>query len=244
MRFLAHTPKKSRTKPFFKQMIKLRENILLRKKILKFKRHKWKTFVFHARRKIFKRYLKYKIRNTKGYCVAAKPNRWAGRQGRHRNLLFIYKRFKLFYGLFSKGAVKKIVRKVKRRKKSRLKFLLYSVMERRLDAVIYRSKFSYSSKSARQLIMHKNVTVNGNFITNPAFETKTGDLIQIACTRKVVLEILLRSQHRLWPHPPAHLSINYKTLQIIVGAITYRNLLTCFHFDLKPENMIFDFYYQ
>jgi ribosomal protein S4 len=244
MRFITLTQKKSRTKPFFKQMIRLRENILLRKKILKFKKHKWKTFVFHAKRKTFKRYLKFKIRNTVGYSVSRKPNRWLGRKARHRNLLFTYKRFKIFYGLFSKKAVKKIVRKVKKMKEKQLRLNLYTVMERRLDAVIYRSKFSYSSKSARQLIMHKNVTVNGNFVTNPAFATKIGDLIQIVCSRKVLIEIASRSHKRLWPHPPSHLHINYKTLQIIIGIIDYRDLMNCFHFDLKPENMVLDYYYQ
>jgi small subunit ribosomal protein S4 len=244
MRFLTLTQKKSRTKPFFKQMIRLRENILLRKKILKFKKHKWKDFVFHAKRKLFKRYLKFKIRNTLGYCVSRKPNRWVGRKGRHRNLLFAYKKFKIFYGLFSKKAVKRIVRKVKKMKKKRLRLNLFSVMERRLDAVIYRSKFSYSSKSARQLIMHKNVTVNGNFVTNPAFLTKIGDLIQIVCNKKILVGIVSRSQRRLWPHPPSHLHINYKTLQIIIGRMDYRDLMTCFHFDLKPENMVLDYYYK
>ena len=250
MKFYSILGKKSRIKPFFKQMIRLRENVLLRKKILvSFKKLKWKQYTFHARRKFFKRYLKYRIKNIAGYSVTAKPNRWSGAESNHRNLLQAYKRFKIFYGLFSKKAVKRIVRVVKRRKVERhLKLLLFKVMESRLDSIIYRSKFSYSSKSARQLIMHGNVLVNGNIITNPAFYTKRGDLIKIASTQENLKGILKRisanTYNRVWPHPPAHLHINYKTLEIIVGLITFESLRTCFHFDLKPEEMVFDYYYK
>jgi ribosomal protein S4 len=236
---------KSRVKPFFKQMIKLRENVLLQKKILKFKRRKWKTFVFHANRKLTKWFLKFKVKNIRGYSVSAKPNKWTGRKGKHRTILQIYKRFKLFYGLFSKKVVKKIVRKVKKGKvKKQLKLLLYKVMERRLDAIIYRSKFSYSAKSARQLIMHGNVSVNGKIVTNPSFATQTGDLIKLKYSRHAMQDICRRSMERVWPHPPAHLNINYKTLHIMVGTICYQNLVGCFHFEIKPENMLLDFFYH
>jgi ribosomal protein S4 len=250
MKFYSILGKKSRVKPFFKQMIRLRENVLLRKKILvKFKKLKWKQYVFHANRKFFKRYLKYKIKNIRGYSVTAKPNKWSGAQSKHRNLLQAYKRFKIFYGLFSKKAVKRVIRIVKRRKAEKhVKLLLFRVMESRLDSIIYRSKFSYSSKSARQLIMHGNVSVNGNVITNPAFHTKIGDLVKIARTRENFMGILhriyLHTYDRVWPHPPSHLHINYKTLEIIVGLMTYESLATCFHFDLKPEEMVFDYYYK
>lgn len=247
MKFQSLIKKKSRAKPFYKQIIRLRDDVLLQKKILyKFKKHKWKNFVFHARRKIFKRYKKFKIRNTQGYCVSSKPNKWQGLKSKHRNLLYAYKRFKLFYGLFSKKTIKNIIQKVKKvKKEKRLRLLFYNVMERRLDAVIYRSKFSFSPKSARQLIMHGNVVVNGHVTTNPAFHTKTGDLVQIASTRSVLKQIVRRTYYaRVWPHPPAHLYINYKTLQIIIGAIRYRDLKTCFSFDIHPEKMVYDYYYK
>jgi ribosomal protein S4 len=238
--------KKSRIKPFFKQMIKLRENVLLRKKLLKFKRRKWNTYVFHAKRKLQKRYLKYKIKNIQGYSVTSKPNKWTGFKGKYRTILQIYKRFKLFYGLFSKSSVKKIVRKIKKKKSNNyLKLSLYRVIERRLDAVIYRSKFSYTIKSAKQHILHGNVKVNGNTITNPSFLLRTGDLIQLSRDKFYIKkEIYERSFRTVWPHPPSHLNINYKTLQIIVGTIDYKNLSSCFHFQLKPENMILDFFYH
>lgn len=236
---------KSRAKPFFKQMIRLRENVQLRKKIFKFKRKKWGTFLFHARRKLKKRYLKYRIKNVQGYSVSAKPTKWTGFKGKYGNILQTYKRFKIFYGIFTRKSVKKIVRKVKKRKfEKQLKLALYEIMERRLDAVIYRSKFSYTAKSARQFIMHGNVFVNGNLVTNPAFHLQTGDIVQISGNKNLIRDICHRSAVRAWPHPPSHLNINYKTLQIIVGTITYQNLSTCFHFELKPENMVLDFYYH
>ena len=125
-----------------------------------------------------------------------------------------------------------------------LKQFFYEVTERRLDAVIYRSKFSYTIKSAKQLIKQGNVKVNGNIITNPSFSLRKGDLIQLTNRLHITKEIVKRSFKRVWPHPPSHLNINYKTLQIIVGELNYNNLSTCFHFQLKPENMILDFFYH
>lgn len=237
--------KKSRIKPFFKQMIKLRENVLLQKKLLKFKRRKWLTYVFHITRKLKKRYFKYKIKNIQGYSVSSKPNKWTGFKGKYRTILHIYKRFKLFYGIFHKNSVKKIIKEIrKKRTEKYLKQFFYEVTERRLDAVIYRSKFSYTIKSAKQLIKQGNVKVNGNIITNPSFPLRKGDLIQMTRRSHITKEIAKRSFKRVWPHPPSHLNINYKTLQIIIGELNYNNLSSCFHFQLKPENMILDFFYH
>jgi small subunit ribosomal protein S4 len=54
-----------------------------------------------------------------------------------------------------------------------------SILESRLDNVIYRLGFSTSRPEARQLVMHGHFTVNGKKVDIPSFLVKPGDVISI-----------------------------------------------------------------
>ncbi len=56
---------------------------------------------------------------------------------------------------------------------------LVGLLERRLDAVVYRAKFVPTMFAARQLVGHKHVTVNGKTINIPSYLVKPGDVIQV-----------------------------------------------------------------
>ena len=56
---------------------------------------------------------------------------------------------------------------------------LIGLLERRLDAVIYRAKFSTTIFSARQLINHGHVKVNGKNVNIPSYSVKDGDEISL-----------------------------------------------------------------
>jgi small subunit ribosomal protein S4 len=56
---------------------------------------------------------------------------------------------------------------------------LVKILERRLDNVIYRLGFAASRKSARQLVLHRHFTVNGQIVNVPSFLLKGGDVIQV-----------------------------------------------------------------
>ncbi len=57
---------------------------------------------------------------------------------------------------------------------------LVGLLERRLDAVIYRSNFAPTVFSARQLVNHKHVKVNGKVVNIPSYQIKEGDVIELA----------------------------------------------------------------
>ena len=57
---------------------------------------------------------------------------------------------------------------------------LMIMLERRLDNVVYRLAFARTRREARQMVDHKNVTVNGKVINVPGYEVKEGDVIAIA----------------------------------------------------------------
>ena len=56
---------------------------------------------------------------------------------------------------------------------------LIGLLERRLDAVVYRSKLTPTMFAARQLVGHKHVTVNGKIVNIPSYQVKEGDVIEI-----------------------------------------------------------------
>jgi small subunit ribosomal protein S4 len=56
---------------------------------------------------------------------------------------------------------------------------LIGLLERRLDAVIYRAKFVPTVHAARQFINHGHVKVNGRRVNIPSFRVKVGDVIEV-----------------------------------------------------------------
>jgi len=56
---------------------------------------------------------------------------------------------------------------------------LIGLLERRLDAVVYRAKLVPTPFSARQIVSHGHVTVNGRKVTVPSFRVRIGDVIEL-----------------------------------------------------------------
>ena len=56
---------------------------------------------------------------------------------------------------------------------------LIGLLERRLDAVIYRAKFVPTVFAARQFVSHNHVTVNGKKVNVSSYQVKEGDVIEV-----------------------------------------------------------------
>ena len=56
---------------------------------------------------------------------------------------------------------------------------LIGLLERRLDAVVYRSKFVPTVFAARQFVSHGHITVNGRRVTIPSFRVRIGDVVEV-----------------------------------------------------------------
>ncbi len=57
---------------------------------------------------------------------------------------------------------------------------LLQLLETRLDNVVYRMGFAITRPSARQLVSHRGVTVNGKPVNLPSFQVKAGDAIALS----------------------------------------------------------------
>jgi len=56
---------------------------------------------------------------------------------------------------------------------------LIKLLEKRLDNTVFRLGFASSRKAARQLILHRHFTVNGQIVDIPSFSLSAGDVISI-----------------------------------------------------------------
>lgn len=59
---------------------------------------------------------------------------------------------------------------------------LLSILERRLDNVVFRLKLAVSRVQARQMIVHGHVTVNAGKVDKPVFLVKQGDVVALTKT--------------------------------------------------------------
>ena len=71
---------------------------------------------------------------------------------------------------------------------------LIGLLERRLDAVIYRAKFVPTPFAARQFVNHGHVKVNGRRVNIPSFLVKPGDVIELKDSSKQLEIVLVATQ--------------------------------------------------
>ena len=71
---------------------------------------------------------------------------------------------------------------------------MIGLLERRLDAVVYRAKFVPTPYAARQLVSHGHVKVNGRRVTIPSYQVKEGDSIDLTAKAKDLALVLEAAQ--------------------------------------------------
>jgi small subunit ribosomal protein S4 len=67
---------------------------------------------------------------------------------------------------------------------------LVGLLERRLDAVVYRAKFVPTPFAARQFVNHGHIKVNGRRVNIPSYRCKAGDVIEVKDASKQLALVL------------------------------------------------------
>ena len=135
--------------------------------------------------------------------------------------------FQLQYGFLSKKYIKGLVNRAFVSNKFNDRYFFVSVLESRLDVMLMRTNFVLTIRSARQLISHGNVLVNGEPVKCCSFLLKAGDKITF---REHVHDIISYNLGRssMWPFPAKHVQVSHKIFQIIVLENTESNLCNNF----------------
>ncbi|WP_305984087.1 30S ribosomal protein S4 [Roseibium sp. MMSF_3544] len=137
--------------------------------------------------------VKYKIDRRMGENIWGRPKSPAnkreygpGQHGQRRKgklsdfgvQLRAKQKLKGYYGNISEKQFRKVYSEASRLKGDTSENLI-GLLERRLDAVIYRAKFVPTVFAARQFINHGHIKVNGKRVNIPSYQLRPGDVIEV-----------------------------------------------------------------
>lgn len=100
---------------------------------------------------------------------------------------------------------------------------LMTILETRLDNVVFRLGFARTRKEARQMVTHGHICVNGRRVDIPSFRVRPGELVSVAPKAKelLVVKSALVSNERV--QVPAWLEIDIEKLQGSVLSLPTRD---------------------
>ncbi|RVU29831.1 MULTISPECIES: 30S ribosomal protein S4 [Neptunomonas] len=66
---------------------------------------------------------------------------------------------------------------------------LLQLLETRLDNVVYRMGFGATRAEARQIVSHRQITINGQVVNIPSYQVKAGDVVAVREKAKTQLRV-------------------------------------------------------
>ena len=125
--------------------------------------------------------------------------------------LMAKQRLKGYYGNITERQFRKVYDEAVRRRGDTSENLT-GLLERRLDAAVYRMKFAPTPFAARQLVNHGHVRVNGKRVTIPSYRLKEGDTVDLRDKAKqmpLVMEAVQSGERDV----PDYLNVDYNTFK-------------------------------
>ena len=121
-------------------------------------------------------------------------------------------KLKSYYGNINERQFRNLYKKAIMKKGDTAENLI-GLLERRLDAVVYRSKLSNTIFSSRQLINHGHVRVNGKKVNISSYQVKEEDSIEIRDKSKQlsIIDIALANKER---ETPEYLQVDEKNKKV------------------------------
>ncbi len=122
------------------------------------------------------------------------------------------------------------------RKKGNTGEILLQLLEQRLDNVVRRAGYTRTVWSARQMVVHQHVLVNGRTVDRPSFRVKPGDLVRL---RPRIHNLAKDNMESMAGHiVPGWMEVNPAELSIKIVAAPTRQEIP---FDVNT-NLIVEFY--
>ena len=116
--------------------------------------------------------------NRREYGPGQHGQRRKGKMSDFGTQLRAKQKLKGYYGDLTEKQFRKIYSDAERQKGDTPE-LLIGLLERRLDALVYRAKFVPTIWAARQFVNHGHVTVNGQRVNIASYRVKEGDVVQV-----------------------------------------------------------------
>lgn len=116
---------------------------------------------------------------------------------------------------------------------------LIELLERRLDAVVYRMKFVPTVFAARQFVNHGHVTVNGKRVNIPSYQVQDGDIVEVK-EKSRELPIVLEATGLTERDVPDYIEVDYKKMK---GSFTRGPGLADVPYPVQMEpNLVIEYY--
>jgi small subunit ribosomal protein S4 len=145
-------------------------------------------------------------------------------------------KLRYYYGLMERQFRRVYQQALKRRGVTGEQML--QILETRLDNVVFQLGFGTTRASARQMVAHGHIKVNGRKVDIPSFGLKVNDIVQIrdsTVTRQLAAKNLEMSTNRL---VPVWLSLNKEELKGVVMRIPTRDEIQ----PIANEQAVVEFY--
>ncbi len=82
-----------------------------------------------------------------------------------------------------------------------------SLLELRLDSVVYRANFVPTVFAARQFVNHKHITVNGQVVNIPSYRLKIGDVVEVR-SKSQKIAMVIESLQKMERDAPTYLAVD------------------------------------
>ena len=110
---------------------------------------------------------------------------------------------------------------------------LMTILESRLDNVVFRMGFARTRREARQVVLHKFVLVNGKQINVPSYHVKAGDTIEIKEAAKNIQRFKDITEITAGRLVPEWIDVNKDNLQGTVKELPSREVI-----DVPVDEML------
>jgi small subunit ribosomal protein S4 len=127
--------------------------------------------------------------NSRNYPPGQHGKAKKGKLSDYGTQLEAKQKMKFYYGNINERQFRNVYRKAIQKKGNTTENLV-GFLERRLDTVAYRAKFATTVFSARQLINHGHIKVNGKKVNIPSYLVKAEDTIEIKDKSKDIVTIV------------------------------------------------------
>ena len=116
--------------------------------------------------------------NSRNYPPGQHGKSKKGKPSDYGTQLEAKQKMKFYYGNMNERQFRNVYRRAIQKKGNTTENLV-SFLESRLDTVIYRAKFANTVFSARQLINHGHIKVNGRKVNIPSYSVRAEDSIEV-----------------------------------------------------------------
>jgi len=127
--------------------------------------------------------------NSRNYPPGQHGKAKKGKLSDYGTQLEAKQKMKFYYGNMNERQFRNVYRKAIQKKGNTTENLV-GFLESRLDTVVYRAKFATTVFSARQLINHGHIKVNGKKVNIPSYLVKAEDTIEIKDKSKDIITIV------------------------------------------------------